>query len=68
MNNNVYDEPISTNVGDTIKAIFINFQRADIKRPNADEVLILKTPSIEIPWPEGMDLEQAIYAWGERMF
>ena len=55
-------------VGDTTKAIFIDFQRADIKRPNAKEVLILKTPSIEIPWPEGMDLEQAIYAWGERMF
>ena len=61
-------ETVSGLVGDTTKAIFINFQRADIKRPNADEVLILKTPSIEIPWPEGMDLEQAIYAWGERMF
>lgn len=32
-------------------------------RPNAEKVFLIKTPTLEIPWPNGLTFVEALLAW-----
>lgn len=38
----------------------------DMQRPDAEEVYVLVTDDLTIPWPEGLTLVQALKVWGGK--
>ena len=32
-------------------------------RPEAEEVFVIHTPRLKIPWPKGVTVEEALYQW-----
>lgn len=45
------------------KCIFLCINEEEPVRPDAEEVWALTTPTLQIPWPEGLTFTEALLAW-----